>query len=103
MTDLKIFLTNLAGLQDDEALLDFCRKYNLHGTPKIFEGAEDKYYDFRKFILYPHHLFQSLGLLIQIFYFPIKINLFRWAIVIKHYLITDIFRTTKLNNITINF
>lgn len=42
------FLTNLSTLSGEDELLDFCRKYSLHGTPKIFNGAEDKYYDFRK-------------------------------------------------------
>ena len=32
----------------ETAVLDFCRKRLLHGTPKIFRGREDAYYDFRK-------------------------------------------------------
>jgi predicted nucleotidyltransferase len=42
------FLANLVSTPNEEALLDFCRKHSLHGTPKIFDGAEDKYYEFRK-------------------------------------------------------
>ena len=45
---LEQFLARLKNTKDDEALLDFCRKHSLHGTPAIFTGAEDKYYDFRK-------------------------------------------------------
>ena len=41
------FLTELAAIDDEVNLLDFCRKYILHGNPKIFEGAEANYYDFR--------------------------------------------------------
>lgn len=42
------FLADLLNTSSEEGLLDFCRRRSLHGTPKIFEGAEDKYYDFRK-------------------------------------------------------
>src|ERR1700730_7077144 len=42
------FLDRLSQCTGESALLDFCRKYNLHGTPKIFTGCEDRYYDFRK-------------------------------------------------------
>lgn len=42
------FLAGLASISNEEELLDFCRKNSLHGTPKIFDGAEDRYYDFRK-------------------------------------------------------
>lgn len=44
------FLSALAATADDEALLDFCRRRNLHGTPVIFNGNEDAYYGFRKLI-----------------------------------------------------
>ena len=33
---------------NDEGLLDFCRKWVLHGTPHIFQGREDEFYEFRK-------------------------------------------------------
>ncbi|ONG39247.1 hypothetical protein BKE30_10100 [Alkanindiges hydrocarboniclasticus] len=42
------FLKNLASLNDDNALLDFCRRKVLHGTPFVFNGNEDAYYSFRK-------------------------------------------------------
>src|SRR5688572_20351637 len=42
------FLASLAALPDDEALLDFCRRNSLHGTPFVFNGNEDAYYEFRK-------------------------------------------------------
>jgi len=42
------FFDQLAAILDDATLLDFCRRRSLHGTPKVFEGAEDRYYDFRK-------------------------------------------------------
>jgi len=42
------FFAQLAACQDDAALLDFCRRRSLHGTPMLFDGAEDGYYDFRK-------------------------------------------------------
>ena len=42
------FLAELKGLKNDEALLDFCRKRLLHGTPFVFQGREDAYYEFRK-------------------------------------------------------
>jgi predicted nucleotidyltransferase len=42
------FLKSLSLIVDDEALLDFCRKRSLHGTPVVFNGNEDAYYEFRK-------------------------------------------------------
>lgn len=42
------FLTTLAGIGSDEDLLDFCRRRSLHGTPMVFNGDEDAYYEFRK-------------------------------------------------------
>ena len=42
------FLANLAATADEEALLDFCRRHSLHGTPIVFNGNEDDYYEFRK-------------------------------------------------------
>lgn len=42
------FFDQLAATLDDVALLDFCRRRSLHGTPKVFDGAEDGYYEFRK-------------------------------------------------------
>ena len=45
---LETFLAALAATTDDTALLDFCRRSSLHGTPTIFNGNEDAYYNFRK-------------------------------------------------------
>ncbi len=42
------FLTRLVETPDEEALLDFCRRRTLHGTPVVFNGNEDAYYEFRK-------------------------------------------------------
>lgn len=42
------FFNQLVATLDDVALLDFCRRRSLHGTPKVFDGAEDGYYEFRK-------------------------------------------------------
>jgi hypothetical protein len=42
------FLAGLASTSNDDELLDFCRKNSLHGTPKVFDGAENQYYEFRK-------------------------------------------------------
>lgn len=42
------FYSGLAATPDEEALLDFCRRHVLHGTPMIFKGNEDAYYEFRK-------------------------------------------------------
>jgi hypothetical protein len=42
------FLKNLAQADTDESLLDFCRRTSLHGTPFVFLGREDAYYNFRK-------------------------------------------------------
>jgi hypothetical protein len=42
------FLSQLAETGDDTALLDFCRRRVLHGTPAVFQGDEEKYYSFRK-------------------------------------------------------
>lgn len=45
---LEAFLRELAATGGDEALLDFCRRCNLHGTPAVFAGDESRYYQFRK-------------------------------------------------------
>lgn len=42
------FFSALAAVPDDVALLDFCRRRSLHGTPAVFAGREDDYYEFRK-------------------------------------------------------
>ena len=42
------FLVELKNCDSDDKLLDFCRKYVLHGTPIIFTDNETAYYEFRK-------------------------------------------------------
>lgn len=42
------FLAALASVPDEDALLDFCRRRLLDGTPAIFAGREEDYYEFRK-------------------------------------------------------
>ncbi len=42
------FLESLAATTDEGALVDFCRRRSLHGTPAVFDGNEDAYYEFRK-------------------------------------------------------
>jgi len=48
MIDLQNFLNSLNCLGSEDELIDYCRKYVLHGTPYIFINREDEYYDFRK-------------------------------------------------------
>lgn len=42
------FYDQLKMADTDAALVDFCRRTVLHGTPKVFEGREDDFYAFRK-------------------------------------------------------
>lgn len=46
--DLSGFLKSLCSLESDDELIDYGRKYVLHGTPYIFLNREDEYYEFRK-------------------------------------------------------
>ncbi len=46
--NLEQFKAELNSQNTDEELLDFCRKYVLHGTPFVFNGRDDAFYDFRK-------------------------------------------------------
>lgn len=48
MVSLDEFLETLHNLETDEQLVDYGRKYVLHGTPFIFLNREDEYYEFRK-------------------------------------------------------
>jgi len=41
------FLARLKNINDDEEILNFCRKSVLHGTPWIFKEKDDDYYEFR--------------------------------------------------------
>jgi len=47
-TSLESFLLCLREIEDEDGLMDLCRKKILHGIPYIFEGREDAYYEFRK-------------------------------------------------------
>ncbi len=42
------FLATLVTTPDEDGLVDFCRRRALHGTPAVFNGNEDAYYEFRK-------------------------------------------------------
>ncbi|WP_089680897.1 hypothetical protein [Halomonas shengliensis] len=46
--DLEEFNATLVEIKNDEGLLDFCRKWVLHGTPYIFHAREEELYEFRK-------------------------------------------------------
>lgn len=46
--NLKEFINELKRQSTDEQLLDFSRKYVLHGTPFVFQERDDDYYEFRK-------------------------------------------------------
>lgn len=45
---MESFFQTLASTTSEDELLDFCRKYTLHGTPAIFSDNEEDYYEFRK-------------------------------------------------------
>lgn len=34
--------------EDEESVLDFCRKHVLHGTPYVFKSRDEDFYEFRK-------------------------------------------------------
>lgn len=42
------FVATLRGLASEEKILNFTRKYVIHGIPYIFKDKENEYYDFRK-------------------------------------------------------
>ncbi len=46
--NLEEFKIELDSNNTDEDLLDFCRKHVLHGTPFVFNGRDDDFYEFRK-------------------------------------------------------
>jgi len=46
--NLAEFTENLRNIATDEELYDYCRKYVLHGTPYVFNGNDEYFYDFRK-------------------------------------------------------
>ncbi|WP_432468465.1 hypothetical protein [Agarivorans sp. Z349TD_8] len=46
--DLDSFIASLREQDSEEKLYDFCRKNILHGTPYVFKGNDDDFYEFRK-------------------------------------------------------
>ncbi len=38
----------LRKFNSDEQIIDFCRKYVLHGTPYVFNNRDEEFYEFRK-------------------------------------------------------
>ena len=46
--NLEEFMHTLNQQETNDALFDFSRKYILHGTPFVFKGRDDQFYDFRK-------------------------------------------------------
>lgn len=42
------FIEALVSTEGDNGLVDFCRKWVLHGTPCVFLGRESEFYEFRK-------------------------------------------------------
>lgn len=45
---LEEFISQLKEMHNEELLLNFCRKYVVHGTPYVFNGKDDDFYEFRK-------------------------------------------------------
>lgn len=45
---LESFMERLKEQDEAEKLYDFCRKFVLHGTPYVFNGRDDDFYEFRK-------------------------------------------------------
>jgi hypothetical protein len=54
--DIDEFFTELKERNSDKDLLDFCRKYVLHGTPFVFQSRDDDFYEFRKRIGEKFHI-----------------------------------------------
>ena len=48
MEDLDTFFDSVSRLENEEEIIDFCRKYLIHGIPYIFTENQDDYYEFRK-------------------------------------------------------
>lgn len=46
--NLHDFVAGLDCQNDEESILDFCRKHVLHGTPYIFRSRDEEFYEFRK-------------------------------------------------------
>ena len=48
--DLKLFLSELEKTENDDEVLDFCRRHVLHGIPHVYDGRVEEYYDFKKLL-----------------------------------------------------
>jgi hypothetical protein len=48
IVNLEKFMLELEKQDTAEKHYDFCRKYVLHGTPFVFEGRDNDFYEFRK-------------------------------------------------------
>ena len=46
--NLESFLTDLETQDTKDLQYDFCRKFVLHGTPYVFQGRDEEFYEFRK-------------------------------------------------------
>lgn len=46
--NLSEFDLELSSIADEDSMLDFCRKYVLHGTPYVFVSRDEEFYEFRK-------------------------------------------------------
>ncbi len=46
--DIERFDESLREISSGDEVLDFCRKYILHGTPYVFEARDGDFYEFRK-------------------------------------------------------
>jgi predicted nucleotidyltransferase len=46
--NLDEFDAELHSNNDEESIIDFCRKHVLHGTPYIFRSRDEEFYEFRK-------------------------------------------------------
>ena len=48
MEELETFFDDISKIKNEEEIIDFCRKYLIHGIPYIFTDNQDDYYEFRK-------------------------------------------------------
>ncbi|MCF8511169.1 MAG: hypothetical protein K9G43_06970 [Rhodobacteraceae bacterium] len=45
---IDLFIDELRSVETDEQLVDFVRKHLIHGTPHVFQGREDDFYNFKR-------------------------------------------------------
>lgn len=48
--NINFFYSLLENTKSDDEVTDICRKYLLHGTPSVFNGNDDDFYEFRRII-----------------------------------------------------